>query len=516
MPELTLRHVNVSGRIKANTGGHLKKKGNKSSRFAVVGFYKKKLLFFVIISVFAFFGYRYTMNSSFKADTTSSDIISASLSKEINVELLENGNVKINGTLITEKYDLVNNELRLPVVDNPGKYINKLTINLTLPDNVGEIKPDILAVHGVGATNKFISGRNTVVYEANDVSPTAIITIVAGLSPSVIKPDIGTEIISEITGVKSKVWLAVAIFLPALTFVVMMLFLFYQYKRQKIDMPDKETTQPPMALPPAVVGALFNQKVGSREIAATLIDLAERGDILILDRERGFAFGKGKFDNRLLGFEKILLSKIFSDHLTADRKEIEKRINNHFYSKKMSLVTAGIYALATRLGYFKVSPQKSLAKYRLLGIFFFLLALGGFAVSLFQFKDPPYAVFFWVGMMGASLIISLTASRLPIRTIIGQEVLSNWYAFKKFLTKPEAFPYSEYNQQIFQKYLPYAIVMNCEAAWAKRFADHNFVMPEWFLTEKVGLGLEDFCLSLFPIVSYVSRSLSAIREPGFE
>ena len=490
---------------------------NKSKRFVAVGFYQRKLLFFGIIVFLSIFGFKYVKNSSFKADEFSDPLISANSEQNIAVEILSDGKLKIDGQDSQQRVDLVNNELRLPIVDNPGRYFDRVIITLTLPDTVkGEVKPDILAVHGVGETSSHFNDSNTIIYEASEVSATAIITVIASLPPGSIKPEAGTAIWTGLSSIKAKAWIVTGIALPVLTLFVMLLFLVYQYKRQKVDMPDKETAQPPMALPPSVVGALINQKVGSREIAATLIDLAQRGDIIILDRERGFAFGKGKFDQRLLTFEKLLLSKIFSEHLSADRKEIERRINNHLYSKKMSLVTAGIYALATRLGYFKADPQKSLAKYRLIGIFFFLLALAGFVASLVQFKDPQYIVFFWVGMMVASLVISFTASRLPIRTMIGQEVLSNWYAFKKYLVNPEEFPYSEYNQEIFQKYLPYAIVMNCESAWARRFAKHNFIVPEWFLSEKDGLGLEDFCLSLFPIVSYVGRSLSAIREPGFE
>lgn len=490
---------------------------NKSKQFAVIGFYRKKILFFSLVFLFAYLAINFIKIPRNSADTNKLNLSSNVQELNVNVDIQENGKIKINDQESQNQVDLVNNELRLVVVDNPLRSYDRVAVFLTLPASLkGEVKPEILAVHGVGSATNYIKNSNTIVYEATDVSPQAIITIVAKLPPDSLNLGLAQLLQKQMLMVKSKVWLLMGIILPLITFTLMMIFLSYQYRRQKIDLPEKETSVPPMAIPPAVVGALFNQKVGSRDIAATLIDLAERGDIVILDRERGFAFGKGRFDQRLLGFEKILLSKIFSEHLTSDRKEIERRINDHFYSKKMSMVTAGIYALATRLGYFKVNPQKSLAKYRLLGIFFFLLALGGFVFSIIKFTDPPYVVFFWVGMMASALIISITASRLPIRTIIGQEVLSNWLAFKKFLTNPESFPYSEYNQQIFRKYLPYAIVLNCEAAWAKRFADHNFVMPEWFLTEKTSLGLEDFCLSLFPIVSYVSRSLSASREPGFE
>jgi hypothetical protein len=202
--------------------------------------------------------------------------------------------------------------------------------------------------------------------------------------------------------------------------------------------------------------------------------------------------------------------------LSADRIEIERRINNHFYSKKISLVSAGIYALTTRLGYFKTNPQSVHAKYRLFGILAFLIGLAGFGASFFYFPSPPYIVFFWVGMMVSAAIITATASYIPIRTPLGQEELSNWLAFKKYLSSPEPIPFAPNLNEIFLRYLPYAIVMDCEAAWAKRFTDHNFEMPVWFLTEKGSLALEDFCLSLFPIISYVSRSFVALREPGFE
>lgn len=465
----------------------------------------------------AYFGFITIKNSYYRADTDGVSLTSNSGLLNISAELTKEGKVLIDGKESQEKYDFVNNELRMLVLDNPGKYFEEVNVTLRLPEGIsGEVFHEILGVHGVAEKSSHLVDKRTVVYQANEVSSSAILTIVAKLPAGSIKPKIAERITKNLLLIKSKVWILVGISLPALCFIIMVMFLIYQQRRHRIEIPEKETANPPMAIPPAVVGALFNQKVGSREIAATLIDLAQRGDIVILDRDRGFAFGKGRFDQRLLGFEKILLSKIFSEHLSSDRKELEERINRHFYSKKMSLVTAGIYALATRLGYFKANPQKYLMKYRLLGIFFFLIALGGFAISLIQFRDPPFIVFFWVGMMATSLIISIMAGKLPIRTVIGQEVLSNWYAFKKYLSNPNSFPYSENNQEIFQKYLPYAIVMNCEAAWAKRFSEHNFMMPDWFLSDKKGLGLEDFCLSLFPIVSYVSRSLSAIREPGFE
>lgn len=489
-----------------------------SPKKGIIGFYKRKFLFFLVVFVFAFVSIG-IIRSNFSADVGYSVNDSNTSYREIKLAILNDGSITIDGKKIKQKIDLLNDsdELRLPILDNSGQTYNRFMVILTLPKSVaGETKHEFLGIHGVGSANSEITGADQITYEADSVSSMATLTVVATMPKGTVNPPISRKIFKLVGQMKGSYWFIIAALLPFLTFMLMLVLLSAKIKQQKIDIPEKEISFPPMAIPPAIVGALYSQKVGPREIAATLIDLAMRGDIVIVDRERGFEFGKNRFDQRLLGFEKVLLSKIFRKNLYSDREEIEQRINNHFYSKKISIVSSGIYTLATHLGYFKINPQALHAKYRFIGIGAFFVALCGFVASLIWFTDPAYIIFFWVGMMISAFLISMIASRMPVRTVIGQEVLSNWLAFKKYLSNPEEILFSENNQQIFQKYLPYALVLECEAAWARRFSEHNFIAPEWFLTEKVGLGLEDFCLSLFPIVSYVGRSLAALKEPGFE
>lgn len=489
----------------------------KSPNFSLIGFNTRKMLFFLGLFLVSYIFYNSVLSNQFKADV-SNDTGSQNLrTYSVTIKIEKDGSLIVNDKAVKDRVDLVENEVRLKILDNSGVEYDKVRVALISPkNNAKDIVPQVVAQHGVGDNSTSVKNSNTVQYEINNVSSYGTVTIVAKLPPSTVSPGVVAKLQAEAQKTKYSFWLWVATIFPIITLVLMVMILVYKQRRQKIDLPKTATTQPPMAIPPSVVGALFNQKVGPREIAATLLDLAQRGDIVIIDGEAGFSFGKGRFDQRLLAFEKILLSKIFKENLSSNRQDLEKRLNDHFYSKKMSMVTSGIYALATRLGYFKIDPQKSLLKYRLVGIFCFLVATAGFVLSLVKFTEPPFAIFLWVGMMISALIISVIAGHIPIRTIIGQEVLSNWLAFRKFLSDPDPFPYSEGNQDIFQKYLPYAIVLDCESAWARRFEDHNFIIPEWFYTEKIGLGLEDFCLSLFPIISYVGRSLAAIREPGFE
>ncbi|MCX6808483.1 MAG: DUF2207 domain-containing protein [Candidatus Berkelbacteria bacterium] len=438
---------------------------------------------------------------------------------KVDLTIKEDGSVYLDGQKYSERVNILpdSEEIRFPVIDNVGQDYSNIDITVTLPSPIAEnTKYDFIGVHGVGSTTTRMVDDSTLVFHAQDVAGTAILTPVVVMPKGTIKPPLPAKIYADTSAVRSNVWVYVGIALPILTFFLMLVYISLQMQSQKVDYPDYETSAPPMAIPPALVGVLFHQRVGSRELAATLIDLAIRGDIFILDRERDFAFVKNKFDRRLLTYEKVLLSKIFKTNLVSDKEEVDRRINNHLYSKKLSLATAGVYILATRLGYFRLNPHRLHLKYLFVGILGFFLGLAGFILSLRIFPDSQYVAFLWLGLMASSLVVMFTSSNIPNRTGLGREALTDWLAFKNYLTKNERMPFSYENQTLFLKYLPYAIVLECEIGWAKRFSEQGFEMPDWFVTDRGGVGLQDFCLALYPIVSYVAKSFAAIREPGYK
>lgn len=489
----------------------------KTQKRKLFGLYWRKLLFFA--GIFSFAILAYWQINYFKADVSQYTPAYQTASLSIVVDVLPDGTITIDNKKVSDRVNSVEGkeEVRLPVLDNVGTYYGDATITLNLPKDVADSTVyDIKGIHGVGSVSSYIKSANQIVYEASDIQPTATVSIIAGMPSGTISPPLIIRLYSFLNDIKSNSWVILGMALPFLTWIYLLMFIAYQIRRQTVDSPIKETDAPPMALPPAVVGVLTQQKVGPREIAATLIDLALRGDIMILDRERDFAFVKNKYDQRLLSYEKILLSKIFRQNMVSGQEEIEERINNHLYSKKISAVTAGVYNLATRLGYFRQNPQNLHRKYQIIGIAGTAIGLLGIISSLMIFQNPPYIIFFWIGMTLSTIIIAALAKKIPIRTALGQEALSNWLAYKKYLSSKEKLPFSYENQEVFQRYLPYAVVLDCEVAWARRFSEQNFVLPEWFVSSRSGLSLEDFCLSLFPIVSYVSRSFAAIREPGFK
>lgn len=479
----------------------------------------RKLMFFSAIFLVVFVAWKLISSARFSADVANQVQTATLTSSTVNLEVAGDGSVLENGKKIKSKivpqkgFD----ELRLIVYDKNGFSLDSLDVNLKLPAAVARSSnPQILAIHGVDFAQATVLDDSTIVYKATGIGEASTITIVAQIPKGVIKLSFYDQTIFLLSSFGSSIWLTIAILIPLITLVYLILLISLQQRSQRVSAPDRAISAPPMALPPAVVGVLANQTVGPREIAATLIDLSLRKYIFIIDRDRGFAFGKRSFSGQLLGFEKILLSKIFTENIKISEEEINNRFTNHLYSHKMSLFTRGIYILSTRLGYFKENPVSMHRKYQFIGTLLFFFGLACFFLSFKYFPSLPYAVFLWVGMMVASLIIIIVGSRMPIRTSLGRQALSNWLAFKKYLSDPVPLPADTRNYQKFAEYLPYAIIFKCEAMWARRFIDEEFTTPDWFITEKQGLGLHDFCLSLYPIIGYVGQNLATIREPGYK
>jgi len=479
--------------------------------------YPRKMFFFALVFLCCAIGFFYWRQNLILADQAiDTPDLSNSETVEISLEVSKNGQV-YQGNQQVGKVSLVEgrDEFRKIILDQPGSSLDGLNVYLTLPSAVaGQSESKILAIHGVENSKTEVIDNRHLFFTASGIGPQAEISIVTKMPKGTINYPFLEDLKNSFSALGFSFWLIVAIILPLLLLVILLHIIFREL-RSGIEIPKEPIAEPPMVLPPAIVGVIVKQKIGPREIAATLIDLAIRGDIVIVDRERGFTFGKNKLEPSLIGYEKILLGKIFRNSISADQKEIEGRINKYLYSKKISAFYYLIQALAIRMGYLKSNYRKVKNNYSIIGIFGFLIGLVGLLLTVFSINNgPSYSIFFWIGMILTSVVIFALADYIPSRTDVGRAEAANWLAFKKYLSDPKPVEFEEQNYDLFNRYLPLAIVLECEVAWAQRFAKHNFILPEWFVTEKRGVGLEDFCLLLFPIVSYVGRNLDTLRRPG--
>ncbi len=446
--------------------------------------------------------------------------------RTMSVEVSKNGTVTIDGKKknqalrFYDKYD----EVRILVFDSTGEYISVFQGIIHLPSAVksDEVRQIVYAVHGVGSTRIYMSDPQTLVYEANEISPSATLTLVADLPKGMIQPNFWQNLEFSVSNLPVKIWLYVAIVFPTIA-TVLMLFMILKRRRAQMIPIRGQLGGPPEAIAPALPGVLIDGVVGAREIAATLIDLARRGFIYIINKGNGqFSFGirrGGDFTTMkgLSNFERELLSKIFLPRaIKSSVADVEMRIGRHIFSRKIAKFYLEIYNAATRQGFFVQNPAKVHLAWKYTGIALFFSSFAGFMLGAIYSADPKYGLFFWVGgMIAAALIIRLSPF-MPARTARGNDELQEWLEFREYLTDKKPAKGVQAIQGKFEEYLPYSIVLGAEIDWAKRFGQERFQPPDWYTSSENVVTLDSFAKELFPLIGYVAENLARSHEPTVE
>jgi len=446
---------------------------------------------------------------------------------KINVDVSPNGRITLEGKDYSNTLKVFRDfyEIRLLVLDKPGVFISNFTVNLTLPRDVtqNQIEQTVFAVHGVGSYDYSLSSPRVLTYRASNVSSEASYTIVAHFPKSVLKASFAKQLDYVLSQISTKVYLGFAIALPLVTLIIMIFMIVRRRQDQIFYLSNKILNIPPSNTPPAVVGVLADGQVGPREIAATLIDLANRGYIYITCHANGtYSFGKRKSLNleklpELAEYERILLSKIFMpNQYMSTGEDVDMRIGQHVFSRKIAQVYLNIYNETTRLGYFIKNPVAVHLRWRFTGIFLFFIGLLGFLYTAFFAPDPKFPLFLWVGEFIASAIIIWLSGLMPIRSVTGTSTLRQWLQFRSYLKMGKAATGTAGLMDEYRRMLPYAIVFGVETEWTRRFMKETFIRPDWFDTEDMVVTLDVFASTLFPIIAYVGGSLDKSHEPTVE
>ena len=490
--------------------------------------WKKFLVFSVFVLAIFGAGYLWKMAGVSQASYDFSDVAQyqSTETKSVDIVIKPNGQVLVDGVSQPSAFKIYadHDEMRLILLDNTGIYVQNLVATVHLPQAVkkSEIEQTTYAVHGVGSYQNYMQDATTLVYEANDISSMATLTILTKIPKNIVQPSALKLAFYYISAISAQSYLAMAIILPVLTLIVTLFMVLKRRKDQIISLNVPPSNQLPAAVSPAVVGVLIDGQVGPREVAATLIDLAQRGYIYIIRKGSSFTFGKRKsipFEDlpELKRYEKILLSKIFMPRdYRSTRADVEMRVGHHIFSRKMAQVFLDIYDETTSVGYFIQNPSRVHARWRYTGIALFFLSLLGFAQSAVYAPDPKFTLIFWVGGLAAAVVIVKISGLMPARSAEGSRALTPWMAFRKWLKFDQPITHNPAAMDLFTQYLSYAVVFGAEDAWAKRFMQERFTKPDWYESEELTITLDEFIGGLFPLISFVGELLAESHEPTVE
>lgn len=388
--------------------------------------------------------------------------------------------------------------------------INDVDVLVHLPEPIesSQIKQRIL----LGKTGSKQESNNfqfvdekTFHFWGQDIAPDENFTIVAGWPKGIIEQSWQDKYLVYL----NYLWLI----LPIVVFV----FLFKHWWQYGRDPKLKGTIiaqyEPPKDLTPAEMAVIINQQLQPKDISATIIDLACRGYLKIIE-----TLAKGIFtvktDYHLIKQKEFLKDSNLKEHETLiltelfhNKNEINiKDLKNKFY-RSMPVIKKRIFDQIVFSGYFKNDPSKVRKKYLVIG---FVVLLAGFLLSAFI----STSVFTLIAVFACGVIILIFALFMPSLTSKGAQ--AKWHAlgFREYLQVAERFRLQDLTPKTFERYLSYAMVFGVEKKWAARFSDIYRQPPDWYVP--VAPYLHFSAISFANQISSVSNSFtsSLFSSPG--
>jgi len=321
---------------------------------------------------------------------------------------------------------------------------------------------------------------------------------------------------------KETTWFFVLGKLSYLIPIFIGIFLFKKYQNApKLKKTIIAQYEPPKDLLPAEMGGLVFNSVRSKDFSATLVDLAYRGYLKIVEgEEKTFWIQTKKYtlvkkkefagDLSLAAHESEFLKAIFGSAETVELGELKSE--NSFMKMIAKLPKEILEKLVKERGYFSSTPAAREMSFLL------VLFAAGIFISTVTNLFPNFsfsvlvAILISLGLWFIYLII-----KPPPLTEKGIE--AKWHAlgFREYLQVAERFRLGVLTPETFEKYLSYAMVFGVEKKWAERFADIYKTQPDWYESGTPGVfnsvifanSISGMATSVNSAISYSSPSGSS-------
>ncbi len=263
--------------------------------------------------------------------------------------------------------------------------------------------------------------------------------------------------------------------LPIIVLIVM--YLLWLKKGKEINLKKTVIVQydAPDDLTPGEMGYLLKEKYNSKMIAADIIDLAVKGYVEIIESKK--TFGKK--------YEIKKKKKDIEENLTEHQKEI---ILSLFSGRDgvvdLSKKNNDLYAMVTRLqkkikkqikarGYFYggIWNKKSFYLGTITPLLFFAVLFGG------SFKRVDIII----GLFISGFFIIIFGIFMSKKTKEGAE--ASWHAkgFREYVNTAERYRVKfQEEEDLFEKFLPYAMVFGLADKWSKAFDGILKENPNWY------------------------------------
>jgi uncharacterized membrane protein len=400
-------------------------------------------------------------------------------------------------------WNVIGNDWKIPIL--------KVEAEITFPEKIPSDKFKMDCFTGyIGSKEKncqfSVKEDGKILFQANNpLDPTQGLTIVFGWPKGIIKkPNIFQKFF----------WLFPK-YLPFLIPIFIFIFLFQEWYRKgrdlKIEKPIVVEYQPPDNLRPAEMDFILNEDIEPKDIAATIIDLAVRGflkireveDKVLFFEKKDYEIEKLKDDGDLLDYEKLLLEKLFQN---GNKIQILSLKNEFFKNyKDYEEFKEKIANLIMEKGYFERNPLKIINRLTAVAT---LIFFGMYFISA-VINDFSY---YFSGII-SGVIISIFAALMSKKTKKGIDIYKKILGFEEYIQNVEKYRAQFYEKEnIFEEYLPYAIIFDVANKWTKAFENLFKEPPSWY----EGNFTSAFTVAAFTssLNNYISQLISFSKSSG--
>jgi uncharacterized membrane protein len=290
----------------------------------------------------------------------------------------------------------------------------------------------------------------------------------------------------------SKAWHFVIsnvfLMLPVLV-LILMLMLWSRYGRDPAVGTVVTRYEPPSGMSPAFAGTVMDGTTDHRDIAATLVDLAVRGYVVINEFPKSSLFGLSRGRDysiarvtpappgALAAHETLMLEGLFaknSELVSMDDLE------NSFYTT-LSRMGSVLRKQLIDSGFYHRSPGAVIAFFLLIGIVvgFTIYGVGLALGPRYGFSPESVVLSAW----GSFFAIVIVGWVMPRRTLRGIQMVREVRGFEEFLARVEGERMRTVidRPELFEKYLPYAIAFGVDKQWAEKFDGLTMAPPRWYV-----------------------------------
>jgi uncharacterized membrane protein YgcG len=312
--------------------------------------------------------------------------------------------------------------------------------------------------------------------------------------------------------------------------------------------------EPPEKIRPAQAGLLLDESADTKDVTATIVDLAVRGYLRITELPASGIFGLGQKDwtltrtagkadpDALQPYERTIYDGLFGrgaldaaqaavvglikrfSSRTADAEETLaafetepteevklSALKKRFYTT-LAKAQRELYGDSVARKWFAADPQRVRQIYGALGVG--AIVVTGFLV--FWLGSSLGAGLVGLGAVVPALALMGVASRMPKKTRAGAELLRRTLGFRHYMeiAEKERQRFAE-RENIFSEYLPYAIVFGCVEKWANAFKDIDATQAtsSWYTGSSLGaFSANDLSSNLSSFSSQVSSTIAS--TPG--